>query len=233
MRVLLETNEFGIKDINLIEGNKYLSIIVRGTGDLYWVIRNAKMNIDEKYSYDSFEITKENYQVYSLFEGLFYDIKNINIFGKEIEYPPYVETDEEKREYLERLDSDKMNYRMFNMSHYNDLYNEDEKTITWVSDETGFEVANKVLIHKLDDRFLIEFKTQTNIEEYEMEDDIPGTMGIRFRNSGSRYMPFNTVFMRMFREMQNIDDVNDYGHQIHMEEYLYEKNKMKKLSFDS
>lgn len=233
MRVLLETNEFGIKNINLIEGDKFLSIIVRGTGDLYWVIRNAKMNIDEKYSYDSFEITKENYQVYSLFEGLFYDIKNINIFGKEIEYPPYVETDEEKREYLERLDSDKMNYRMFNMSHYNDLYNEDEKTITWVSDETGFEVANKVLIHKLDDRFLIEFKTQTNIEEYEMEDDIPGTMGIRFRNSGSRYMPFNTVFMRMFREMQNIDDVNDYGHQIHMEEYLYEKNKMKKLSFDS
>lgn len=233
MRVVLETNEFGIKDINLIEENKCLSIIVRGTGDLYWVIRNAKMNIDEKYSYDSFEITKENYQVYSLFEGLFYDIKNINIFGKEIEYPPYVETDEEKREYLERLESDKMNYRMFNISHYNDLYNEDEKTITWVSDETGFEVANKVLIHKLDDRFLIEFKTQTNIEEYEMEDDIPGTMGIRFRNSGSRYMPFNAVFMRMFREMQNIDDVNDYGHQIHMEEYLYEKNKMKKLSFDS
>ena len=66
-----------------------------------------------------------------------------------------------------------------------------------------------------------------------MEDDIPGTMGIRFRNSGSRYMPFNAVFMRMFREMQNIDDVNDYGHQMHMEEYLYEKNKMKKLSFDS
>ena len=233
MRVVLETNEFGIKDINLIEEYKCLSIIVRGTGDLYWVIRNAKMNIDEKYSYDSFEITKENYQVYSLFEGLFYDIKKINIFGKEIEYPPYVETDEEKREYLERFESDKMNYRIFNISHYNDLYNEDEKTITWVSDETGFEVANKVLIHKLDDRFLIEFKTQTNIEEYEMEDDIPGTMGIRFRNSGSRYMPFNAVFMRMFREMQSIDDVNDYGHQMHMEEYLYEKNKMKKLSFDS
>ena len=119
------------------------------------------------------------------------------------------------------------------MAYYNDLYNDEEKKVTWVSDETGFEVANKVLIHKLEDRFLIEFKTQPYIEGYERENNLLGIMGIRFRNSGSRYSPFNIVFMRMFREMQNIDDINDYGHQIHMEEYLYDRSKIRKLNFSS
>lgn len=233
MKVVLKTNEYGTKDIHLIEENKTLSIVFAGTGDLHWIIKNNKTDNDEEYSYDNFEITKENYQVYSLFEKLLYDIKNINIFDKECEFPPYVETDEEKEYYLEEQELDKKRYRMFNMAHYNDLYNDDEKIITWVSDETGFEVANKVLIHKLENRFLIEFKTQPYIEGYEREDNLLGIMGIRFRNSGSRYEPFNIVFMRMFREMQNIDDINDYGHQIHMEEYLYEKNKIKKLSLSS
>lgn len=230
MKVVLKTNEYGTKDIHLIEENKTLSIVFAGTGDLHWIIKNNKTDKDEEYSYDSFEITKENYQVYSLFEKLLYDIKNINIFDKECEFPPYVETDEEKGYYLEEQELDKKRYRMFNRSHYNDLYNDEEKIVTWVSDETGFEVANKVLIHKLEDRFLIEFKTQPYVEGYEREDNLLGIMGIRFRNSGSRYNPFNIIFMRMFREMQNIDDINDYGHQIHMEEYLYERNKIKKLS---
>ena len=37
------------------------------------------------------------------------------------------------------------------------------------------------------------------------------------------------IFMRLFKNLQSVDDVNDYGHQLHMEEYLYEKNKIKSL----
>ena len=48
---------------------------------------------------------------------------------------------------------------------------------------------------------------------------------IRFRNSGSFYNPFNVLFMRMHNKMKKIDDVNDIGHQIHIEEYLYNKQK--------
>ena len=95
MKVVLKTNEYGTKDIHLIEENKTLSIVFAGTGALHWIIKNNKTDKDEEYSYDSFEITKENYQVYSLFEKLFYDIKNINIFDKECEFPPYIETDKE------------------------------------------------------------------------------------------------------------------------------------------
>ena len=54
-------------------------------------------------------------------------------------------------------------------------------------------------------------------------------MGIRFRNSGSRYDPFNIVFMRMFLKLQQVDDINDFGHQIHIEEFLYQKRLLKKL----
>ena len=31
--------------------------------------------------------------------------------------------------------------------------------------------------------------------------------------------------MRMYNEMKNIDDVNDYGHQMHIEEYMLRKFK--------
>ena len=49
------------------------------------------------YSYDFFEITKKNYQVYWAFEKLLTDIKDINIFAEEeINFPSYLETDEEK-----------------------------------------------------------------------------------------------------------------------------------------
>lgn len=224
MKVVLKDSEYKTKDIYLIDKNKTLLIMFAGTGDLHWIIKNDNCMKSEKYSYDYFDITKENFAIYSLFDKLLEDIQNINIFDKkEIDFPPYVETDEEKQEYLEELELEKKKYRMFNRSYYNNLYDSKTNTITWVSDETGYEVANFVKINKKEDAFRIEFSTQPYIEGYEKEANIPGMIGIRFRNSGSRYQPFNIIFMRMFSELQKIDDVNDYGHQMHMEEYLYVK----------
>lgn len=229
MKVVLKNNDYNVKDIYLIDENKTLSIMFAGTGDLYWIIKNTNINENDEYSYDSFEITRENYQIYNLFQKVFDDIKSINIFDEELEFPPYVETDEERKEYLENIEFDKKRYRFFNMSHYNDLYDEETETITWISDETAYEVGNVVTIKKVNDKFLIEFKTQPYIEGFDKEDNTLGMMAIRFRNSGSRYNPFNMIFMRLFKNLQSVDDVNDYGHQLHMEEYLYEKNKIKSL----
>lgn len=226
MKVQLTKNDYNSKDIDLIDGNKTLNIMFGGTGDLYWIIKNKDVKKGTEYTYDNFTITKENYSLYALFEQVFEDIKNINIFDKDItDFPPYIETDEEKKEYLEEKELEKLNYKKFNVSYYNNLYNEENNTITWVSDETGFEVGNVLKISKVDDEFLIEFCTQPYIEGYERESNYPGLMGIRFRNSGSRYTPFNIIFMRMYSKLQNINDVNDIGHQIHIEEYLYSKKK--------
>lgn len=55
-----------------------------------------------------FEITKENYQVYWAFEKLLTDIKGINIFAEEeINFSSYLETEEEKRQYMETLELNK------------------------------------------------------------------------------------------------------------------------------
>ena len=43
------------------------------------------------------------------------------------------------------------------------------------------------------------------------------------------YNPFNIIFMRMYENLKKIDDTHDYGHQIHMEEYLYKKDNQKVL----
>ena len=224
MQYTLRKNEYNGKDIELIDGNKSLTIMFGGTGDLYWIIKNKGALKGKEYNYDNFVITKENYPLYSTFKKLITDIKEINIYDNP-DFPPYIETEEEKEEYLYEQELDKKRYKMFNMSNYNSLYNQKENKITWVSDETGFEVANKVQISNLDDKILIEFCTQPYIEGYEREDNLAGIMGIRFRNSGSRYEPFNYVFMRMYQELQQLDDVKDECHQIHIEEYLFSKKK--------
>lgn len=229
MKVVLKDNDYEGKNIHFIEKNKILTITFMGNGDLYWIINNPDCKNNCKYSYDFFEITKENYQVYWAFEKLLTDIKDINIFAEEeINFPSYLETDEEKRQYMETLELNKKNYRKFNKSYYNDLYDEEKNTVTWVSDEAELDFSNKVSIKKLDDRFVLEFFQPPQMDEDERENLSLGAIGIRFRNSGSRYEPFNVIFMRMFQNLQNVDDVNDYGHQINIEEYLYNKKLVKK-----
>ena len=54
----------------------------------------------------------------------------------------------------------------------------------------------------------------------------PRKITIRFRNSGSRYDPFNIIFMRLYQGLCNLD--YEY-HQIHIEEYLQESKIKKKV----
>lgn len=78
-----------------------------------------------------------------MFEQLFFDIENINIFGEE-DITFYIES-EEKTQENEKL---KMNYRLFNHSNYNELFNDISKTVTWYSDETSHKIANVLKIKK-------------------------------------------------------------------------------------
>ena len=48
---------------------------------------------------------------------------------------------------------------------------------------------------------------------------------VRFRNSGSRYDPFNCVFMRFYQRLQEVDP--NY-HQVHIEELIYRKKLKRK-----
>lgn len=224
MRLSKRKSDFGT-DISLVEDNKELSFVYGGNLDLYWTLHSDDTTVD-----NTFTITKENYQVYQLFEELFMDIDTINIFYEDV--PFYLDSSEEIREYLKRKEEeqeeDKKRYRLYNSSHYNDLYNSKNQTITWYSDETSSKVSNYLIIRKADEEFIIEFHTQDNIKGYDDDFKSKFHIPIRFRNSGSSYDPFNLIFMKMYNSMKEVDDVNDANHQIHIEEYLYQKVKRKK-----
>lgn len=225
MRLIKEESEFGL-NVFLEDSCKYICFSFGGNGDLYWSIHSK--NKDDNY----FVITKENYNLYSLFLQLYNDIENINIFDVN-DVPLFIETKEEIDEYIkqrrEHIEYQKYKCRNLNGSNYNELFNKDKNTITWYSDETAREVANILKIIKCDDYFRIEFYIQPHIKGYDEDFHTKNYIPIRFRNSGCRYDPFNIVFMKMYNCMHLLDDINDIGHQIHIEEYLYDKEKVKKL----
>ena len=205
MKLTKQETEFGL-DIILEEDNKKFMISFAGNLDLYWIIRS-----EEDSNKHSFIITKENYDLYSLFDTLYIDIENINIVDIE-----NINIDEEEKG------------RLCSRSNYNELFDKENKTITWYSDETAHEVANILKIKKQEDIFEIEFSTQPHISGYDRDFNSPNYISIRFRNSVSRYKPFNVIFMRMYNKIQKIDDINEYGHQMHIEEFM--NNKVKKLT---
>ena len=226
MQVIKHENKFGLI-ISFQEFEKQFDVSFGGNLDLYWTIR-SKNDSD----CHEFIITKENYEVYRLFVELFDDIENIKIYT-EPTIPFYLETEEEKQEYIknqkDEIEYEKKKYRLFNHLNYNELFDKENNTITWYSDETNHEVANILKIKKEKESFRLEFSIQPYKEGYDRDFNSLNYIPIRFRNSGSSYDPFNVIFMRMYEKMKQIDDINDYGHQIHMEEYLYSQSKIKKL----
>ena len=92
--------------------------------------------------------------------------------------------------------------------------------IEWLSDDFYDEIASKFVIEKQEEVFKLTFYKSKR--EY---DGIMKTFSVRLRNSGSRYEPFQSNFMTMYRELKTYD-IN--CHQIHIEEMLYKEKVLKK-----
>jgi hypothetical protein len=227
MKIIKRNSEVGTKDIFIKDGNKTFAIVFGGTGDLYWIINNKDCKNYDGTNLETFTITQENYQLYNLFQILYSDIENINIYDNK-EVPSYIDTYQDYHDYLKELELEKIGYRKNNNANYHELFNPKEKTITWYSDETGHDVANILKIKKNAETFSLTFSSQPYIDGYERETNPLGTISIRFRNSGSTYEPFNIAFMKMFHGLENLDDINDYGHQYHIGEYLHMNKQMTK-----
>ena len=229
MQVKKIENEHGL-NIFVGDKNKYISFCFAGNLDLYWSIhRRSFQKKDMNYNHDTFTITKENSYLYNLFIDLFDDIKNINIYSEEIEVPYYINTIEDRNDYIEEelreREERKNRYKKYNSSLYNDLYDEKNEIITWYSDETNIKTANYVKIAKKENEFVLEFNTQPDIIGYDSDFKTNYNIPVRFRNSGSRYDPFNIIFMKMYNKMDQLDDILDEGHQITVEEYLYNQDR--------
>lgn len=183
-------------DVYLINEEKYVAFSLKGTGDVYWWLKRT-----DGYSYefdahnkDEFIIDKENIEIYNLFDQLFSDIENVDIYDESFNED---KTKAEIRRYKDR-------FRKNGEGNYFDLYNKEEKTITWYSDETANEVCNYLKIKKKEDSFELDFHTQPYIPGYCRDFNTSTYIPIRFRNSGSKYNPFNAVFLRMYMNMVKV-----------------------------
>lgn len=218
-------------DYILQEDNKILKIVFGGNLDLYWSLTNLEEDktLDSLYDeqYDTFLITKENYYIYELFKKLVSDIKLPRVYEplKKEQLDEEDLPDPEIVEILEELNHgeseeercNRWNKELRTSERYQRLY--DGENIRWHSDDDYYDDADRVMITELEDSILLEFyRPKTSLKTLGFR--MPGTITIRFRNSGSTYDPLNIVFMKMYRQLQEYNP--DY-HQIHVEEIEYKK----------
>lgn len=155
--------------------SKEFIITFCGNLDLYFCLYNFN---NEPY----FIIDKSNYLVYELFDKLYNDIKNCNMFA------------EEDKEYYK------------NKYEYKGLFK--NNTVEWKCDDYPDEIAPYFNIIKEEDYYIINFK-QCIIDksiDYQYPLVRDNYISVRLRNSGSRYEPFNCIFMRLYNSLSNIDE---------------------------
>jgi hypothetical protein len=191
-------------------------ISFEGNLDLYWS-NIYSGNLLEAPNSKSFTITKENYYLYSLFDELYENIKNCNVFTlNEIDIS-FCEDYEEIE--AKRLKEESLNNDLKESEKYNPDRLFCDGIIEWHCDDFSYEESSIVKIKKEEDTYIVIFEKSKEVNMYL-------TYSVRFRNSGSRYAPFNSVFMRMYNKLIDYDP--EY-HQTHIEEYLYQKKLTKKI----
>lgn len=209
MVIRKEKNHMGTYDIILEENGKTLTISFQGNLDLYWQLfaKDDQENL-------TFTITKENYAIYSAFERLYSDIEACNVFKK---YKKNTETESVEHLPYEEDFSSELNESLKKYRKYGEESLFKGGVIEWHCDDEPYNEANVLTISKRNDEFIVDIASNSRY--------LFGINSVRIRNSGSRYEPFNIVFMRMFNELQEYEPK---CHQIHMEEIAYQKKKQLK-----
>lgn len=196
------------------EGNFEISF--QGTLDLYWSYCFEGSILDTP-PFKKFIITRENYFLYSLFDELYNDIKNINIFkfhpNDVLGYMRNADLKKELRSIKRRNEE----------IETKNLYNRERLfkngVIEWHHDEFPYEDGSVLKIEPHEEGY------EVTIEKSKRKDLFFITYSVRIRNSGSRYEYYNIPFMRMYQQLVQ-------GHldnpQISIDEYLSQKKLKKK-----
>ncbi len=201
MEIKKTKNNMNSYNFELIKDDKSLKISFSGALDLHMSLSDGKIIPDNENVSIYFDITKEHYDLFALFDALYKSIISCNIF-------------EDK----------KLNKNLFLSYEYHILVDEN-KNINWVSDDGPFELEDMLRISKYDDdTYRLTFIR--NDKELDFGYKSSRKISVRFRNSGSRYKPFNVPFMKMYQELHNID-LN--FHQMHIEEISYIRKLNRKI----
>ncbi len=199
-------NYMNCYDYLFIDNNKTLKIFYAGNLDLYMTLSDGNIIDYEKDLNLYFDITKENYNVFELFDETY----NYILEGKPFADYSYDEFDSFS------------NFNYKNTYQYQNLIN--NNNIVWISDNGPRDCEDKLIINKYDDFYRLNFIRNDKPLDFGFKS--PFCISVRFRNSGSFYAPFNCVFMNMYNKLNNLDLEN---HQIHFEEIEYQKKYKKKV----
>lgn len=240
MKVTKKQHESGAT-YYLEQDNKCLKIIYGGNLDLYWFFFNRTTRSENVSStrdvYESMLITKENYTIYNLFESLLREALSGNVYQPEevVLEPTFYDEfdicdvynidpfsidkeDEESLTKAYRVEcANKQNKKIQDSFEYKELTK--DKSITWHSDDAPLEKADIVKITEVEEGILLEF-TRPNLTDEEIKNHLPGTITIRFSNSGSRYGDLVNLFNRMYNRLTEYEPIY---HQIHLAEIEYQK----------
>ena len=198
MEIERKKNRFNAYDYCLTDEDKVLTILFAGNLDLYLMINDNELIKYMENKTIHFDITKKDYDIFSLFDTMYNNIIKCKILD---------------------IESIKTNYRY----QYNKLV-DDNKNINWISDEDLEEIGDSFKLSKLNnDEYRLTFYRNGKIPSFGFKS--PTHISVRIRNSGSRYDPFNCAFMQMYNELQNID--SNYR-QICFEEIEYTKKLSRK-----
>lgn len=202
----------GVYDIiKFTKDNQILSIYFGGNGDLYWDIVNLK---DPDSNQEIFLIDEENYEIYHLFDTLLKKIEECQVYEIDPLSLELCESSKEVEEIERKVAKSNEDVKTF--SKYQSLY--DGFAVEWHSDDEIYEEANTLVIVRDEESESIFIEITKHSEK---SDDL----SIRISNSGSRYMPFNILFMKHYNALCNMDF--NY-HQVHINELLYQK-ELKKI----
>ena len=183
-------------DYCLMEGNKELHIFFTTEYDLYMLLRTDRLLPENENISIDFDITKEDYNLYFIFDKLYRRITESNA-----------------------LSNDNQD---FEPNHHKDLL-DDNFNIIWVSDYEPMDSGDRLVISKEEDSYKLTFVRNDKPLDNGLKSN--GCIPIRISNSGSRYNPFNCVFMELYDGLQSI---NPKYHQIRFEELGYNKELVKK-----
>lgn len=221
MKIIKTPSKIGTIDIRLEESeNKHLDIIFGGTGDIYWIYDNQEVaDLDEEPMYDTFVISKKDYDIYKIFAELYEDLINGNIYHPD-KLPSFCLIGDPEAQEKENIRCIESNKRIKNSWRYKKLVN--NGVITWYSDEEYKDNAEIVKISKKEDYILLEFIRQTKRDE-QGQIRLPGWYFIRIRLDGSTYTPCDTVFWRHFNNLQQYEP---YANKNIKNENCYVKKRM-------
>ena len=174
------------------ENDNEFGIIFMTNGDLYF-----KVNRVNKNRIYEFSITKENITIYNLFDKLFNNIKNPEIFKVDDFQLERCDSDEDRNSLYKQYEE--WNNELKERDIYKCLFNDDK--VTWICDDCeNFDIdkSNSFQIIKEDDKYKLMFR---------FNDKNPYIRSIRIRNNRSRYNPFNMIIKDFFHELQEYNPI--------------------------